>query len=200
MLFDVRTYTCRPGSIRKHMELYREKGWDAQRRHLGEPLFYGTGGVGRSEPVRPHLGVRERGRPREEAGRHVGGPGLAGVHRGERGGRLARQAGEQADGERAVVRVERQAEVGSTSRRARRCRRGRRSCALVQPSCWRASAADRLAAAIDAVVRQDFAGRVLPFDSAAESARIDIPGQGLCGPSPEAGVRSPWRGGACTRR
>ena len=28
------------------MELYREKGWDAQRRHLGEPLFYGTGESG----------------------------------------------------------------------------------------------------------------------------------------------------------
>ena len=42
MLFDVRTYTCRPGGIRKQMELYLEKGWEAQRRHLGEPLFYGA--------------------------------------------------------------------------------------------------------------------------------------------------------------
>ena len=42
MLFDVRTYTCRPGSIRKQMELYEEMGWEPQRRNLGEPLFYGA--------------------------------------------------------------------------------------------------------------------------------------------------------------
>lgn len=33
---------------------------------------------------------------------------------------------------------------------------------------------DRLAAEIDAMVRQDFAGRVLPFDSAAAKAYADI--------------------------
>ena len=33
---------------------------------------------------------------------------------------------------------------------------------------------DRLAAEIDAVVREDFAGRVLPFDSAAARAYADI--------------------------
>lgn len=42
MLFDVRTYTCRPGTIGKQMALYEERGLDAQRRHLGEPLFYGV--------------------------------------------------------------------------------------------------------------------------------------------------------------
>ncbi|WPB58427.1 NIPSNAP family protein [Xylophilus sp. GOD-11R] len=40
MLYDLRTYTCRPGTIRKHLALYAEKGFDTQRRHLGEPLAY----------------------------------------------------------------------------------------------------------------------------------------------------------------
>jgi len=42
MLFDVRTYTCRPGTIARHLALYEEKGLAPQKRHLGEPLFYGT--------------------------------------------------------------------------------------------------------------------------------------------------------------
>ena len=46
MLFDVRTYTCRPGGIGKHVALYVEKGMAAQKRHLGEPLFYGLGETG----------------------------------------------------------------------------------------------------------------------------------------------------------
>ena len=41
MLFDVRTYTCRPGTIKKQMALYEEFGLTAQKRNLGEPLFYG---------------------------------------------------------------------------------------------------------------------------------------------------------------
>ena len=40
MLLDVRTYTCRPGTIRKHLELYEEKGWGPQTRNLGQPLAY----------------------------------------------------------------------------------------------------------------------------------------------------------------
>ena len=42
MLFDVRVYTCKPGTIKKHMALYEEKGMAAQKRHLGEPFFYGV--------------------------------------------------------------------------------------------------------------------------------------------------------------
>ena len=42
MLFDVRTYTCRPGTIAKHLALYAEKGLAAQKRHLGEPVLYAT--------------------------------------------------------------------------------------------------------------------------------------------------------------
>ncbi|WP_118138240.1 NIPSNAP family protein [Oceanicella sp. SM1341] len=42
MIFDHRTYTCRPGTIRKHMKLYEEHGWETQSKHLGTPLFYGA--------------------------------------------------------------------------------------------------------------------------------------------------------------
>ncbi|MGR3393518.1 NIPSNAP family protein [Pseudooceanicola nanhaiensis] len=42
MIYDHRTYTCRPGTIRKHMKLYGDHGFDVQRRHLGEPVLYGT--------------------------------------------------------------------------------------------------------------------------------------------------------------
>ncbi|NDZ18294.1 NIPSNAP family protein [Variovorax sp. WS11] len=40
MLYDVRTYTCRPGTLKRHLALYAEHGFDIQRRHLGEPLAY----------------------------------------------------------------------------------------------------------------------------------------------------------------
>lgn len=40
MLYDVRTYTCRPGTIKKHLAIYAEYGFDVQRRHLGEPVVY----------------------------------------------------------------------------------------------------------------------------------------------------------------
>ncbi|MCB1834452.1 MAG: NIPSNAP family protein [Geminicoccaceae bacterium] len=42
MIFDHRTYTCRPGTLAKHMALYQEHGLAAQKRHLGEPVFYAT--------------------------------------------------------------------------------------------------------------------------------------------------------------
>lgn len=42
MIFDHRTYTCLPGRIKKHMKLYEDHGWEVQRRHLGEPVFYGA--------------------------------------------------------------------------------------------------------------------------------------------------------------
>ena len=40
MLLDVRTYTCRPGTIKKHLELYERMGKAPQTRHLGPPLAY----------------------------------------------------------------------------------------------------------------------------------------------------------------
>ena len=42
MIYDHRTYTCRPGTIRKHMALYAEHGWRVQSRHLGMPVVYGA--------------------------------------------------------------------------------------------------------------------------------------------------------------
>jgi len=40
MILDHRTYTCRPGTIKKHMKLYEEFGWGPQSRHLGQPVVY----------------------------------------------------------------------------------------------------------------------------------------------------------------
>ena len=40
MLLDVRTYTCRPGMIKKHLALYDQLGKGPQTRHLGQPLAY----------------------------------------------------------------------------------------------------------------------------------------------------------------
>jgi hypothetical protein len=40
MLFDHRTYICRPGTIKKQLELYEKFGFAAQTRHLGQPLAY----------------------------------------------------------------------------------------------------------------------------------------------------------------
>lgn len=40
MILDHRTYTCRPGTIRKHLALYEENGWAIQSAHLGQPVIY----------------------------------------------------------------------------------------------------------------------------------------------------------------
>lgn len=40
MLLDVRTYTCRPGTIKAHLELYERMGKTPQTRNLGQPLAY----------------------------------------------------------------------------------------------------------------------------------------------------------------
>jgi len=42
MLLDVRTYTCRPQTIKKHIALYEKMGLVPQTRHLGQPLAYMT--------------------------------------------------------------------------------------------------------------------------------------------------------------
>lgn len=42
MLFDHRTYICKPGTLPAQLKLYEEKGLAAQKRHLGEPVFYGV--------------------------------------------------------------------------------------------------------------------------------------------------------------
>ena len=42
MLLDHRTYVCKPGTIKKHLALYQEKGWAVQTKHLGMPVAYLT--------------------------------------------------------------------------------------------------------------------------------------------------------------
>ncbi|NNM56922.1 NIPSNAP family protein [Acidocella sp.] len=40
MLFDHRTYTTRPGQLKKQLALYHEFGFAIQRRHAGEPVLF----------------------------------------------------------------------------------------------------------------------------------------------------------------
>ncbi len=40
MLIDHRTYTLRPGTLRKHMALYEKYGLAVQKRYCGEPLAW----------------------------------------------------------------------------------------------------------------------------------------------------------------
>ena len=40
MLYDVRTYVCRPGTIKAHLAIYEEHGFEVQKKHLGEPVLY----------------------------------------------------------------------------------------------------------------------------------------------------------------
>lgn len=40
MLLDVRTYTCRPSTLKKHLALYDQLGKGPQTRFLGQPLAF----------------------------------------------------------------------------------------------------------------------------------------------------------------
>jgi hypothetical protein len=46
MIFDHRTYICRPGTIKMHLELYEKMGYSPQARVLGKPVLYATTEVG----------------------------------------------------------------------------------------------------------------------------------------------------------
>ena len=46
MIYDHRTYFCRAGTIRKHLDLYVRHGFAAQSRHLGQPVLYASTEVG----------------------------------------------------------------------------------------------------------------------------------------------------------
>ena len=46
MIYDHRTYTCRAGTIRKHLDIYVQHGFAAQTRHLGQPVLYAGTEVG----------------------------------------------------------------------------------------------------------------------------------------------------------
>jgi hypothetical protein len=67
VIYDHRTYTCRPGTIRKHMALYGAHGWETQRRHLGQPVVYGaveTGDVNSYVHVWVYADAADRARRR----------------------------------------------------------------------------------------------------------------------------------------
>ena len=64
MLIDVRTYTCRPGTIKAHLELYAVMGKGPQTRHLGQPLAYLTTETGNPNQY-VHLWVYENAGDRE---------------------------------------------------------------------------------------------------------------------------------------
>ncbi len=40
MIYDHRTYTCIPGTIKRQLAMYEQYGWPAQTRHLGQPVVY----------------------------------------------------------------------------------------------------------------------------------------------------------------
>jgi len=46
MIFDHRTYICRPGTIKQQLALYEAHGLAAQTRHLGQPYLYAMTDVG----------------------------------------------------------------------------------------------------------------------------------------------------------
>ena len=64
MLLDVRTYTCRPGTIKKHLELYEKMGNTPQFRNLGDPLAYMTTATGNPNQY-VHIWVYENAGDRE---------------------------------------------------------------------------------------------------------------------------------------
>ena len=65
MLYDVRTYECCPGTIRKHLDLYERHGKAPQARALGNPLAYLVGETG--NPNRYiHIWVYENATDREQ--------------------------------------------------------------------------------------------------------------------------------------
>ena len=65
MLLDVRTYTCRPGTIKKHIALYEKTGKVPQTRHLGQPLAYMTTETGNVNQY-IHIWVYENAADREK--------------------------------------------------------------------------------------------------------------------------------------
>ena len=54
MLFDMRIYTCKPGTVPAQMALYKEYGYAPQTRHLGQPVLYGVTETG---PINTYVHV-----------------------------------------------------------------------------------------------------------------------------------------------
>ncbi len=64
MLLDVRTYTCRPGTMKAHLALYAKLGKGPQTRHLGQPLVFLTTETGNPNQYL-HIWVYENAGDRE---------------------------------------------------------------------------------------------------------------------------------------
>ena len=64
MLLDVRTYTCRPGTIKAHLALYAKLGKEPQTHHLGQPLAFLTTETGNPNQY-IHIWVYENASDRE---------------------------------------------------------------------------------------------------------------------------------------
>ncbi len=47
MIFDHRTYSCKPGTVPLQLALYEQFGKAPQEKHLGKPVLYGVTETGR---------------------------------------------------------------------------------------------------------------------------------------------------------
>ena len=65
MLLDVRTYTCKPGSVPAQLEVYKKYGYPVQLRYMGEPLMYATAESGELNTI-THVWVYESAADREQ--------------------------------------------------------------------------------------------------------------------------------------
>ena len=62
MIVDHRTYTVRPGTLRKQLALYEKHGFAAQKRYFGEPLAYITAARAAGGQLRGGAGAGRRSR------------------------------------------------------------------------------------------------------------------------------------------
>lgn len=65
MLYDVRTYTTHPGTLKKQISLYQEYGFQAQSRNLGKPFAFLLPETGNINSY-SHIWVYENAADREE--------------------------------------------------------------------------------------------------------------------------------------
>ena len=54
MIFDMRTYTCKPGTVPAQLKLYEDHGLAVQTKHLGQPALYGITETG---PINTYVHV-----------------------------------------------------------------------------------------------------------------------------------------------
>jgi hypothetical protein len=54
VIYDMRIYTCQPGTVPAQLELYKQHGYGPQTRHLGQPVLYGVTETG---PINTYVHV-----------------------------------------------------------------------------------------------------------------------------------------------